>query len=53
MRKVLHRLALSTLLISAAFSSARAADMAVKAPPPPPKAAVATWTGFYVGVNIG
>jgi outer membrane immunogenic protein len=27
--------------------------MAVKAPPPPPKAAVATWTGFYAGVNIG
>ncbi|SNB58527.1 outer membrane immunogenic protein [Rhodoplanes sp. JGI PP 4-B12] len=27
--------------------------MAVKAPPPPPKAAVATWTGYYAGVNIG
>ena len=30
-----------------------AADMAVKAPPPPPPAPVYSWTGWYVGVNIG
>jgi outer membrane immunogenic protein len=33
-------------------ASARAADMAVKAPPAPP-AAVYSWTGCYVGANIG
>ena len=32
--------------------SASAADMAVKAPPPPPPP-VFSWTGFYVGANIG
>ena len=32
-------------------SAASAADLPVKAPPPPP--VVATWTGFYWGVNLG
>jgi outer membrane immunogenic protein len=31
---------------------AGAADMAVKAPPPPPQP-IFSWTGFYVGGNIG
>ena len=30
----------------------RAADLAVKAPPPPPPP-IFSWTGFYVGGNIG
>ncbi len=36
----------------AASGFALAADMAVKAPPPPP-APVYSWTGFYVGGNVG
>jgi outer membrane immunogenic protein len=30
-----------------------AADIAVKAPPPPPPPPVFSWTGFYVGGNVG
>lgn len=30
-----------------------AADMAVKAPPPPPLAPIYSWTGWYVGGQIG
>jgi outer membrane immunogenic protein len=46
-----------SLIASAAFSVlgtavAGAADMAVKAPPPPPPP-LFSWTGFYVGANIG
>jgi len=49
----MHRLpvgivAVATLWTTAAF----AADMAVKAPPPAPVPAW-TWTGFYVGGNVG
>jgi|SRR5215469_3007695 len=45
-------------LAGAAFSFAGsglalAADMAVKAPPPPPPAPVYSWTGWYVGGNVG
>jgi len=31
----------------------RAADLAVKAPPPPPPPPAFSWTGFYVGGNVG
>src|SRR6516162_1303083 len=46
-----------TLVASVAFSVlgtavAGAADLSVKAPPPPPLP-VFSWTGFYVGGNIG
>jgi outer membrane immunogenic protein len=34
-------------------TSAFAADMAVKAPPSPPPAPVYSWTGWYVGGNVG
>jgi outer membrane immunogenic protein len=45
-----------TLIASVAFTVlgtviAGAADIAVKAPPPPPP--VFSWTGFYIGANIG
>ena len=40
------------MLGMAGGSVATAADMAVKAPPPPPPV-VASWTGCYIGGNIG
>jgi outer membrane immunogenic protein len=47
-----------TLVASVALSVlgtavAGAADMPMKAPPPPPPPPLFTWTGFYVGGNIG
>jgi outer membrane immunogenic protein len=38
-------------LIALGTTAAGAADLAVKAPPPPPP--VFSWTGFYIGANIG
>jgi len=38
--------------LSGALNPAWAADLPLKAPPPPP-AAVFSWTGFYVGGNLG
>src|SRR6202166_4182276 len=35
----------------AAIQMASAADLALKAPPPP--APIYSWTGWYVGVNLG
>jgi len=48
---------IKTLIASVAFMAlgtavAGAADLPVKAPPPPPPP-VFSWTGFYVGANIG
>jgi hypothetical protein len=50
------RLKFKTLIASVAFIAlctavAGAADLAVKAPSPPPP--VFSWTGFYIGANIG
>jgi outer membrane immunogenic protein len=43
---------LSGALSLGAVATASAADMAVKAPPPAP-IAVANWTGFYIGGEVG
>jgi outer membrane immunogenic protein len=44
-------IAISALLIVAPLGVASAADLALKAPPPPPP--VWSWTGWYVGGNLG
>jgi outer membrane immunogenic protein len=41
----------SVALVALTITAARAADLPVKAPPPPPP--VFSWTGLYVGANIG
>jgi outer membrane immunogenic protein len=48
-------ISLFTTFALAASGSAFAADMAVKAPPPPrpAPAPVYSWTGFYIGGNVG
>ncbi|HWX82136.1 MAG TPA: hypothetical protein VNZ48_00940, partial [Xanthobacteraceae bacterium] len=43
---------ISGLLIAAPLSTASAADMALKAPPPAP-APIFSWTGFYIGGQVG
>jgi outer membrane immunogenic protein len=48
MKRLLTYLASAAMLLSPL--AAHSADLAVKAPPPPP---VFSWTGFYVGANIG
>jgi outer membrane immunogenic protein len=40
------------VLAAVPFAPASAADMPVKAPPPPP-AAIYSWTGCYIGGNVG
>jgi outer membrane immunogenic protein len=49
-----NKLLLSSALLIAAISTASAADLRpyTKAPPPPPPP-VFSWTGFYIGANIG
>ena len=49
MKKLATAIAAIALIGTPAF----AADMAVKAPPPPPSAPVYSWTGWYVGGNVG
>jgi outer membrane immunogenic protein len=52
MKKIL----LSTVAFAGLTAGAMAADLPMRAAPPPPVAAavpVFTWTGFYVGVNVG
>ncbi len=47
---------LATYVVAAAAligTPAFAADMAVKAPPPPPRVPVYSWSGCYLGGNIG
>jgi outer membrane immunogenic protein len=53
MKKLLLATA-ATVALLGATSASRAADMAVKAPPPPPMMVpIFTWTGFYIGGNLG
>ena len=51
MKRLLTYLATAAMLLSP--FAARSADLAVKAAPPPPPLPVFSWTGFYVGANIG
>jgi outer membrane immunogenic protein len=52
MRKLLHATAALSALLATSLA-AGAADMHVKAPEPAPTPPVLTWTGFYIGGNIG
>ena len=51
----MKRLLIASVLVIGTVYSAYAADLrpAYKAPPPAPVAPVPTWTGFYLGGNIG
>jgi outer membrane immunogenic protein len=51
-RIIVGGLAISALSIVAPLTVANAADMALKAAPPPP-APVYSWTGCYIGANVG
>jgi outer membrane immunogenic protein len=50
MRKLIGAVGIS-LLLGAVSSSALAADMPLKAPPPPP--IIESWTGWYIGGDMG
>ena len=50
MKYLLISLASAAMLLSPL--AAHAADLAIKAAPPPP-VPVFSWTGFYIGGNIG
>jgi outer membrane immunogenic protein len=52
MKKLLLATA-ATIALLGAGTSGQAADMAVKAAPPPIMAPLFTWTGFYIGGNLG
>jgi len=51
------RVALATVTLAALAGSATAADLRARAPapyqPPPPPPPVFSWTGCYIGANIG
>jgi outer membrane immunogenic protein len=49
---VMKKLAYVIVAAGLIGTPALAADMAIKAPPPPP-APVYSWTGFYIGANVG
>jgi outer membrane immunogenic protein len=51
MAKLAQVVAASVLLIASVAANAADLKMPVKAPPPPPP--VFSWTGFYIGGNIG
>jgi outer membrane immunogenic protein len=51
-RNIIQTFAVSAILIAAPLTVASAADMPLKAPPPAP-VPVYSWTGFYVGGNLG
>jgi len=52
LRKLLSVVGVSSLLIIPPLTASSAANLPVKAPPPRPAPAV-SWTGFYVGANVG
>jgi outer membrane immunogenic protein len=50
---LLSTTALSLLIASGSVAPSLAADMAVKARPLPPRPVLYSWTGFYIGANVG
>lgn len=52
MKKLLTAIAATALIGTPAFAADMAVKMPVKAPPPAP-APVYSWTGFYIGGNVG
>lgn len=50
---MLHRMLMASVAIVALTGSVFAADMPVKARPLPPPVPVFSWTGFYIGGQIG
>lgn len=49
----MRKLAMAALTVAALGCPAFAADLPVKAPPPVQQEVVTTWTGFYLGGNVG